>query len=171
MATAAPTANPPPSCLIPALACSILAISLYLNTLDCGLCFDDVSAITNNQDLRPESPWTDLLWNDFWGTPMDKEGSHKSYRPLTVLTFKINYLLHTTHPLGYHAVNVLLHGAVCFFFVWICSNTIFHRQRNRILSWISGACFAVHPVHTEAVSTYIHVYIYCIHMYWLFVLH
>lgn len=139
--------------LIPAVLCSILAASLYLNTLDCGLCFDDVSAITNNQDLRPETPWINLLWNDFWGTPMDKEGSHKSYRPLTVLTFRINYLLNGTNPFEYHAVNAILHGIVCFYFVWLCTNIVFRGKQCQYQSWISGLCFAVHPVHTEAVST------------------
>jgi hypothetical protein len=35
------------------------------------------------------------MWkNDFWGQDITKEDSHKSYRPLTVLTFRLNYLIH-----------------------------------------------------------------------------
>ncbi|KFB49864.1 hypothetical protein ZHAS_00017889 [Anopheles sinensis] len=40
------------------------------------------------------------------------EQSHKSYRPLCVLTFRWNYLLHGLEPAGYHLVNVLLHTIV-----------------------------------------------------------
>lgn len=44
----------------------------YLNSLSCGFVFDDVSAVVENQDLRPHVPITNLFWNDFWGTPMQK---------------------------------------------------------------------------------------------------
>ena len=64
------------------------------------------------RDLRPHVPVWRLLENDFWGTPMVKEQSHKSYRPVTVLTFRLNYLLHQLQPLGFHLVNLLLHTVV-----------------------------------------------------------
>jgi len=40
------------------------------NALDCGLVFDDMSAIVENKDLKPRVPVLNLFWNDFWGTPM-----------------------------------------------------------------------------------------------------
>lgn len=39
-----------------------------------------------------------------------QEQSHKSYRPLTVLTFRWNYMIHQLEPMGYHLVNILLHA-------------------------------------------------------------
>ncbi|MPC35841.1 Transmembrane and TPR repeat-containing protein 3 [Portunus trituberculatus] len=50
------------------------------------------------------------------GSVDDMEQSHKSYRPLCVLTFRLNYLLHGLEPLGYHLVNMLLHGVVCILY-------------------------------------------------------
>lgn len=38
-------------------------------------------------------------------------GSHGSYRPLCVLTFRLNHLLGGLEPWGYHLVNVALHAA------------------------------------------------------------
>ena len=134
---------------LPAISCAIIAIVLYSNTLDCGLCFDDVSAITNNEDLRPNTPWSALLFNDFWGTPMNQEGSHKSYRPLCVATFRLNYLFHELNPMGYHLVNILLHSVVCLGFVLICGLTVF--AGNPVAQWVAGISFTLHPVHTEAV--------------------
>ena len=46
------------------------------------LVFDDTAAILSNDDVQMKTPWSDLLVNDFWGTPMVSKGSHKSYRPL-----------------------------------------------------------------------------------------
>lgn len=45
-------------------------------------------AIKTNPDVLPTTPISQLLWDDFWGTPLTHSGSHKSYRPLTVLSFR-----------------------------------------------------------------------------------
>ena len=42
--------------------------------------------------------------------------SHKSYRPLTVLSFKLNNYVSGMDPRAFRATNVILHGAVCFLF-------------------------------------------------------
>ena len=128
-----------------------LAVLVYLNTLDCGMVYDDEPAINSNADLRPETPWTNLLRNDFWGTAMEHKNSHKSYRPLCVATFRLNYLLHELQPMGYHLVNVLLHGAVCYLYVQLCG-VVFSQVWPAL---IAGLLFAVHPIHTEAVSSHI----------------
>ena len=130
------------------LASAAAAILLHLNTLSCDFCFDDWSAVLENGDLRPATPWTDLLWDDFWGTPMHIEGSHKSYRPLCVATFRLNYLWHGLAPMGYHVVNVGLHAVVCYLYVQLCV-LIF---KNVWPALLAGLLFAAHPIHTEAVS-------------------
>ena len=132
-----------------AVLCLSVTVLLYANTLDCGLCFDDEKAIIKNVDLRPSTPWSNLLWDDFWGTPMESFKSHKSYRPLCVATFRLNYMLHELQPMGYHLVNVLLHGVVCYLYVQLCG-VIFSEVWPAL---IAGLLFAVHPIHTEAVST------------------
>lgn len=40
------------------------------------------------QDLRSDTPLGDLWHHDFWGSRLSSNTSHKSYRPLTVLTFR-----------------------------------------------------------------------------------
>lgn len=69
-----------------------LAIGLYSNSLSGDFVHDDLSAITSNPDVTGHHPvgtgsW-DFLHNDFWGTSLLDPTSHKSYRPLTVLTFR-----------------------------------------------------------------------------------
>ena len=125
------------------------ATLVYLNTLDCGFCFDDISAIEKNSDLRPTTPWTNLLWDDFWGTPMNKDGSHKSYRPLCVLLFRLNYYIHQLDPMGYHLGNVLLHSTVSTLFTLFCRFCVFHALTPAV---VAGLLFALHPVHSEAVK-------------------
>lgn len=54
------------------LALVFLNSLCYYNSLKSGFAFDDISAIINNMDLRPQTPIFQLLQNDFWGQPMIK---------------------------------------------------------------------------------------------------
>ncbi|KAG7329537.1 hypothetical protein KOW79_007711 [Hemibagrus wyckioides] len=126
---------------------AVLVMGCYWNSLLCGFVFDDVSAILDNKDLRPSTPIQNLFLNDFWGTPMSEERSHKSYRPLTVLTFRLNYLLSELSPASYHLFNVVLHVAVCVLFLRFCRLLM-----DRTTSLVATLLFAVHPIHTEAVT-------------------
>uniref|UniRef100_A0A673HT89 Protein O-mannosyl-transferase TMTC3 n=1 Tax=Sinocyclocheilus rhinocerous TaxID=307959 RepID=A0A673HT89_9TELE len=124
-----------------------LVVGCYWNSLFCGFVFDDVSAILDNKDLRPTTPLQNLFLNDFWGTPMSEERSHKSYRPLTVLTFRLNYLFSELSSSSYHLLNVVLHAVVCVLFLHFCRLLL-----DRRTSLIAALLFAVHPIHTEAVT-------------------
>ena len=138
---------------VAALLCALVAAAIFYNSLQCGLVFDDESAIKNNKDLRPElRSWWDLLKHDFWGATLTHKESHKSYRPLTVATFRLNYMLHGLEPLGYHLVNVLLHSGVCYLYVLLCG-VVFSEVWPAL---IAGLLFAVHPIHTEAVRQKLH---------------
>nr|XP_012324793.1 transmembrane and TPR repeat-containing protein 3 [Aotus nancymaae]XP_012324794.1 transmembrane and TPR repeat-containing protein 3 [Aotus nancymaae] len=119
----------------------------YWNSLFCGFVFDDVSAILDNKDLHPSTPLKTLFQNDFWGTPMSEERSHKSYRPLTVLTFRLNYLLSELKPMSYHLLNMIFHAVVSVIFLKVCK--LFLDNKSSV---IASLLFAVHPVHTEAVT-------------------
>ncbi|MGH0150607.1 UNVERIFIED_CONTAM: hypothetical protein FKN15_019615 [Acipenser sinensis] len=58
------------------------------NSLQGEFVHDDVWAISNNPDVRPGSSMKNIFFNDFWGKRMADNTSHKSYRPLCILTFK-----------------------------------------------------------------------------------
>ena len=113
-------------------------------------------AILSNDDVLPQTPLLDLLRRDFWGTPLAHSGSHGSYRPLAVLSFRFNVLLaggRVGHRAarGFHVFNTLLHAAATAAFTrWVRALTP-HRRRS-MTPWVSGLLFAVHPVHVEAVA-------------------
>ncbi|XP_059491204.1 protein O-mannosyl-transferase TMTC2 [Neocloeon triangulifer] len=127
-----------------------LAFALYYNTLDAGFVYDDSRAILTNQDVLPSTPLLRVWQDDFWGTPLGHSGSHKSYRPLTVLTFRFNYLLHGFRPQGYHLFNVLLHCLATALVVRV--GRLLFGPRRPVAVAVAAATFAAHPVHTEAVA-------------------
>uniref|UniRef100_A0A8C9HZ60 Protein O-mannosyl-transferase TMTC1 n=1 Tax=Piliocolobus tephrosceles TaxID=591936 RepID=A0A8C9HZ60_9PRIM len=139
--------------LAPAGAAALLAGAsclCYGRSLHGEFVHDDVWAIVNNPDVRPGAPlrWS-IFTNDFWGKGMAENTSHKSYRPLCVLTFKLNIFLTGMNPFYFHAVNVILHCLVTLVLMYTCDKTVF---KNRGLAFVTALLFAVHPIHTEAVA-------------------
>uniref|UniRef100_A0A2C9JZX4 dolichyl-phosphate-mannose--protein mannosyltransferase n=1 Tax=Biomphalaria glabrata TaxID=6526 RepID=A0A2C9JZX4_BIOGL len=132
----------------------LVAVLCFINSYDGDFVFDDSEAIENNKDLLPSTPLWNLMQNDFWGRKLGNL-SHKSYRPLTVLTFRWNYwAAGGLYPLGFHVINILLHGMVCaallpVFSIIISADGTCRFQR---LALVCSLLFAVHPVHTESVA-------------------
>lgn len=89
-----------------------------------------------------------MIRNDFWGTPLTDSGSHGSYRPLCVFSFKLNHFFDGFKPIGYHLVNVLLHCTATVLVVKIAR----HLLQSIWGTIVAGALFASHPIHTEAVA-------------------
>lgn len=127
-----------------------LASVIYSNSLECELLHDDVFAIKENEDVLAKSLLFQLFKNDFWGKSMASNTSHKSYRPLCVLTFRLNFLISGLNPFGFHFTNLVLHVAVSCVFVYFADIVVF---KSTQLAAVAGMLFASHPIHTEAVSS------------------
>lgn len=76
--------------------------------------------------------------------------SHKSYRPLTVLSFRLNHYWAGLAPLSYHAVNIALHAVVTV----LAFNLFLHLSAEPvqpgvdssfIVAFIAALFFALHP--------------------------
>lgn len=66
-----------------------IAVLSYLNSLNGDFVHDDIPAVVKNADVTGDNSLKQLFLNDFWGTPMKDANSHKSYRPLTTLSFRL----------------------------------------------------------------------------------
>lgn len=124
-----------------------VATATSYNSVHNDFVFDDDRGVVNNPDLRPENSIFGLLYHDFWGTPMSEFRSHKSYRPLTVLTFRWNYAISKLDPSAFHLVNVLLNAVVSVILFVVASKFI-----DRRAAFVSTMLFSVHSIHTEAVA-------------------
>lgn len=109
------------------------------------VCFS--RAILTNPDVQASSSLLQVFQNDFWGTPLSSSNSHGSYRPLCVLSFRLNHWLSGFNPFGFHLTNVLLH-VLATGLVLATSRTLLPAR----CPLLAAALFAVHPVHVEAVA-------------------
>ena len=154
----------------------LLAAVSYLPSLWGDFVFDDTEAIVNNADVNTSTSLYQVFQNDFWGTPIVNRRSHKSYRPFTILTYRLNFWASGgLHPPLYHLTNILLHPIVTLAYMFVCRSVVkevwfcghdhhvhvpIGRRGLHMISFISGLLFAVHPIHTECVSLNVHLHIY-----------
>jgi tetratricopeptide (TPR) repeat protein len=126
-----------PRSWVPAIVLIAITIVAYLPALRAGFIWDDDDYVTKNANLRSVDGLIDT-----WLAPR----SLPQYYPLVHSSFWIEYQLWELHPLGYHAVNILLHagGAILLWRLLVALE---------VPGALLGAClFAVHPINVESVA-------------------
>lgn len=115
-----------------------------------GFIMDDTVAVEKNANVvSPQFSLAQLLGCDYWGLPMHGSGwTNKSFRPLTTLTFRWNYLLHGLDSSGFHATNVLFHSLTSLLVGRLANTTV---GLPSLWAVIAALFFGLHPVHTENV--------------------
>lgn len=107
-------------------AAALLTFSNSYNTCPSSFCYDDVPAIMSNKDVTYLHSLS-FLHHDFWGTDLSDPVSHKSYRPLTTLTYRIDYILSgkSMNPCMTRAINILLHALVSALFYLVLRRLVY----------------------------------------------
>ena len=117
---------------------------VYLNALGNDFVLDDTRIIRDDLRIRSLGNIPGLFASSDW----DMGGAHALYRPLVLATYAVNYAIHGLSTYGYTLVNIALHAAV--------SVLLFALVRgiggSLLAAGVAGIAFAVHPVHTEAVT-------------------
>lgn len=101
-----------------------------------------------NGDVLQTTTLGQLMRHDFWGVNLNDTASHGSYRPLTVLSFRLTFAVAGLKAAAYHATNVILHCVVTALVVRLARCFL----NNDAGVYLSGLLFAAHPVHCEAVA-------------------
>ncbi len=120
---------------------------VYANALVDGFTLDDGEYITGNPQVTSPS-----LQSIFAPHPFTKV-----FRPLTFATLAMNWRWSGEHPFGYHFFNLLLHGAVTILLYFVLLGVLGETPTAQIVSLMAAWLFAVHPIHTEAVTSIVGV--------------
>jgi len=118
---------------------AVLAVVPYLNGLNGDFTFDDVGVIRDNPMIQRSSPLR-LFVDPYYPGAL--------YRPVTMLSYAANARL-GGGTFGYHVVNVALHALVSVGVLALAGVFL----SSTAGAFATAAIFAVHPIHTEAVSS------------------
>jgi protein O-mannosyl-transferase len=130
--------------LAPWLA-ALVACAVYANALHNGFTLDDAVIVQANPLVQHLARFPDIWVSDYWPNLPYQVGL---YRPLTIAMYAVEWALWHGNPMGFHAVNVLLHALVTALVVVL----VLRLGAPPLAAAVGGVLFAIHPVHVEAVS-------------------
>jgi len=82
------------------------------------------------------------------GSRFDFGTGSVSYRPISNLTYFLDYSLFQAKPFGSHLINILIHCVNSVLVYWIVNQIFF----SEILGIFAGLLFSLHPIQSEAVA-------------------
>jgi protein O-mannosyl-transferase len=131
-----------------------VSVGLYINTLNCGFVLDDLAVIKENAYVKGGIKNVPLLsvtpYLKGFRINNDATTTNDLYRPLSLMSFAVEYQLWGDAPSGYHLLNVLLYaGCVLLLFRFLA---LLLGDYLVNVAFITALLFALHPVHTEVVA-------------------
>jgi len=120
-----------------------IALLVYANALGDGFTYDDEGYV-----LRSQAVQTASLAKLFQPTQ-----GNNIFRPFAFATFAVNWAVSGPQPFGYHLLNLLLHAGVTLLLYLVLQTLLAPRPRGEIVAFVAALLFAVHPIHTEAVTS------------------
>ncbi|RMG15208.1 MAG: tetratricopeptide repeat protein [Planctomycetota bacterium] len=131
------------SALPPCLLVAAVAAAAYLNAFGHEFVYDDLPLVLWNERLRSWQGLLECFASSYW-----TDGNTGLYRPLTLLSFALDRAVSGEATWSYAATNVLLHACTSSAAFWWAREL----GARKPAALATALLFAVHPVHTEAVT-------------------
>ncbi|MCW3085188.1 MAG: bacteriophage receptor-2C outer rane subunit [Bacteroidetes bacterium] len=127
----------------------ISALVAYLGTLGHGFVLDDVAVIDQNSFVKQGFKGIPHLlntfyWQGYWNS------NAGLYRPLSLITFAIEYQFSKNNPMIHHFFNVVYYVIICCLLYKVLVKWFVKLDAGIIL--LITLLFVVHPIHTEVVA-------------------
>lgn len=126
----------------PAIVSALAAIVVFCVALKGTYIYDDCFIVA--ADTRVSHP---SQWGKYWTEGYFPDGVDNLYRPLTSMSFALQWWINGDRPWAFHLVNVLLYGACA-----AAVAELARRMGGGTVAYVAGLLFAVHPIHTEVVA-------------------
>ncbi len=133
----------------------ILGFLIYSNTLDVPFYLDDLPNISQNPRVRLTKLDKDQISNGRFSA---------STRPVTEVSFALNYYFHRNNVTGYHVVNIFVHvltGLFLYFFLQTTIRVSARQSRNppipqsvnpSTVALFAALLWLAHPIQTQSVT-------------------
>jgi len=129
----------------------IIILVTYLvfhDSLSNDFVFDDESVIVNNSSIQSIGNIPSFFTAE--------EGFHKVigryYRPIISASYAIDYSIWGLNSFGFHLTNIIIHIISCLLLFKIFTVLFWRYKYRNLFSLFATLIFAVHPIHTEAVT-------------------
>ena len=136
----------------PSVLAAVIALvvaGVHARVLECGfVSYDDQLFVYENPFVRAGLTLESVRWAFTAHLPGDASPHLDYWQPVTVLSRLIDVELFGLHPLGHHAVNLLLHSLNAALLFVVLERTTGATWRSAF----AAALFGVHPLRVESVA-------------------
>jgi len=137
----------------------LLSLMLYGNTLNHGYALDDAIVIQKNEFTKQgingiSAILTTDSFTGFFGRQKNLVAGGR-YRPLSLITFALEYHFFGEFPFMSHLINLLIYALIGFLVFLTISDLLKTRlgeSTSKTIALLSAFLFLIHPIHTEAVA-------------------
>ncbi len=126
---------------------TLITFGVYCNSLNAPFIYDDIAKIVKNPDIKKLGNIKNKLIYPYAGQKSFMRND--SSRPLTYLTFTLNYYFGKLNPSGYRLFNLLFHILNALLVFLLIKKII---PGSIIIPFFVSLFFAIHPVNTDAVT-------------------
>lgn len=129
-----------------------LGVGIYSNTLEAPFYFDDIKNIQDNPHIRLTKLNLKKIVNAAFNSYTTKK------RPISYITFALNYYFHQYRLKGYHVVNIIIHILTALFlylFIKKTLNTPLLSEKYDhpdAIAFFAALMWLAHPLHTQSVT-------------------
>lgn len=120
-------------------------IAAYWGGWHNGFVYDDHDLIEKNSLIQEQFSLKKVLTTGYWETT---RGVSNYYRPLTILSLKLDHSLYGDKPAGFHISNLLWHIS-CALLLYLLA---LQWQASPEIALVAALVFAVTPFHTQSVA-------------------
>ena len=124
-----------------ALLLAVLVLVAWSNGMSGEFTYDDKVEVIGNRAIRTLDQWRAVL-------------AYNASRPVVVLSWALDWRLWGNDPLGYHAVNVVIHILNAALVMLLGEELIRRMNLNHglMVGFLAASIWALHPMTTEAVT-------------------
>ncbi|MDD5116685.1 MAG: hypothetical protein PHW98_06465, partial [Candidatus Omnitrophica bacterium] len=127
---------------------SCICLLVYAPYLNNGFVFDDNALVVENPLVKSPYLLPDIFKTALYDHWLGAQPYDRMYRPLQLLSYRLDYDLWGLKPFGFHLSNILLHlfnSMLVFSLIWL----LFKR---RMLAASTSILFMAHPVQISSVA-------------------
>jgi len=151
--------------ILPLILLFMSAVLVYSNTIDHDYALDDQMVVYDNKFVTAGTDSLDRImtsdaFEGFFGERGSQLISGGRYRPLSFVTFALEWEFFGRNPMISHILNVLIYSILCMllylFLFWLFppQNEMNKKSWQSLISlpFIASLLYTLHPIHTEVVA-------------------
>ncbi|MFC1631249.1 tetratricopeptide repeat protein [Candidatus Omnitrophota bacterium] len=129
----------------------LISGAIFANTFNNVFMWDDNSLILENRYIKQLKHLPYIFSLHYWR--YHHPGTKGLYRPITTVSFALDYSLWRVSPFGYHLSNLILH-IINVLLIYFLVVRLSGKAAEGLLSipLLTALFFATHPIHTESVT-------------------